>query len=86
MKAGNGMRMCISCRTFREKHELHRLVKIENRILVDESGKTEGRGAYLCKDPKCINACIKKGYLKKAFSGGDFGSGYEALEALLNHE
>lgn len=46
-------RTCIICRQTADKRDLHRIIKTEDGIIVDPSGKMDGRGAYLCSDPKC---------------------------------
>ncbi len=57
-------RMCISCRQMKNKIDLIRIVKKNNEILIDKSGKLDGRGAYICK----CEACIKKAEKSKAIS------------------
>lgn len=42
------VRECICCRTKAAKAELIRIVKNEEGIFVDRTGKQKGRGAYLC--------------------------------------
>jgi predicted RNA-binding protein YlxR (DUF448 family) len=55
-------RTCIVCREVRGKRELIRIVRApEQRLVVDETGKAPGRGAYLCKQPSCW---ADKGFLK----------------------
>ncbi len=49
------MRMCISCRAAKPQSEMIRLARTkEGEACLDESGKLDGRGAYLCKDRGCI--------------------------------
>lgn len=56
------MRMCISCRAARPQNEMHRLVRTpEGAAALDTSGRADGRGAYLCKNP----ACIEKAQLQR---------------------
>ena len=62
------LRMCISCREMKDKKELLRIVKDkENNIFIDQSGKKNGRGAYICKNEECLNKLIKQKSLNKAF-------------------
>ena len=42
------MRTCIACKAVKPKRELVRIVKNENGILLDRTGKLNGRGAYIC--------------------------------------
>jgi predicted RNA-binding protein YlxR (DUF448 family) len=47
-------RKCIVCATTRDKRELVRLaLGADGAIVVDESGKGPGRGAYLCRQRSC---------------------------------
>ena len=53
-------RMCFICRNTYDKKELTRLVKNSSgEIFIDKTGKANGRGAYICNNPKCIEQ-IKK--------------------------
>ena len=55
------------CRQHADKSDLVRIVKTNQGIIVDVSGKTEGRGAYVHRNHACIDACIKKQSLNGAF-------------------
>ncbi len=35
-------------------------------VAIDSSGRTAGRGAYLCRTAECIDTAIKKGALGRA--------------------
>lgn len=48
------MRQCVGCREMKEKKSLIRIVKTEMGILLDATGKINGRGAYLCRNPQCL--------------------------------
>lgn len=62
------MRTCIACRTVKPKKELIRIVKSEEGITLDRTGRKNGRGAYICDDAACI-AKLKKGrLLNRTFS------------------
>ena len=61
-------RMCIVCREMQDKKLLMRIVKTkEGDILIDKTGKKNGRGAYICKSEECLNKLIKQRSLNKAF-------------------
>jgi hypothetical protein len=53
-------RTCIGCRDVQSKRELVRLVRTEQGILIDQSGKINGRGAYLHQDPTCWEKGLKE--------------------------
>ncbi len=51
------MRMCIGCKQMKPKVELLRVViPREGHMMMDPSGKQNGRGAYVCLDEKCLLA------------------------------
>ncbi|MEG1524068.1 MAG: YlxR family protein [Clostridia bacterium] len=61
------MRMCVACRQMRPKKELMRVVRTpEGTVLVDQTGRANGRGAYLCNDIACLNKAIKSRALERA--------------------
>jgi len=72
-------RRCIACRNHFLKQELIRISKGENGILVDDKTKVNGRGIYLCKNPTCIDLCVKKKLINKAFSQSVENNIYELI-------
>ncbi len=75
-------RTCLVCRRKAAKAELIRIVKSGDEVLIDESGNRDGRGAYLCNDPKCIEKCIAKKMLNRSFKAQLKEGIYEALRKL----
>ena len=53
------VRMCIACREGRPKKELIRIIAAEDGLIVDETGKAHGRGAYLCPNLECLDKAKK---------------------------
>ena len=54
-------RKCIVCGENKDKNDLIRIVKNkEEGIILDPTGKKNGRGAYICKNEICINEAKKK--------------------------
>lgn len=59
-------RMCVSCRERRDKNDLIRVTLAEDGSLIyDPTGKLPGRGAYLCKNEKCISIELKAHRISK---------------------
>ena len=57
-------RTCVGCRTTAAKRGFVRVVRTpEGRVVVDPSGKANGRGAYLCASPSCWEVALKRGRL-----------------------
>ena len=74
------LRKCVGCSESKPKKELIRIVKNkEQEVFIDETGKANGRGAYVCKDIKCLNKAIKSKAIYKAL-GKDLSE--EAIESL----
>ena len=73
------MRTCIACRTSKPKKELIRVVKFNDEIKLDLTGKLNGRGAYICNDQNCIAKLKKQRLLNKAFSCQVDDSVYEKI-------
>ena len=60
------MRSCVVTREKYPKQELIRVVRTcDGSVVVDETGKQNGRGAYLKKDIDVINKCEKNKILNK---------------------
>ncbi len=61
------MRMCVACREMKPKKELIRVVRTpEGEIVADETGRKNGRGAYLCRAEACFNKALKTRALDRA--------------------
>lgn len=61
------VRTCVACRQATPKRELVRIVRTpEGSVIVDPTGKANGRGAYLCSDPTCWERAIKRRVLNHA--------------------
>ena len=63
------LRKCTGCGEMKPKKELVRVVKTpEGEISLDPTGKMNGRGAYLRKDPQCLRKAQKSKRIEKALS------------------
>jgi hypothetical protein len=60
------IRTCIGCRQSQGKRTLIRLVRTAEGICIDPTGKQSGRGAYVHRDPACLEAALKGGRLEQA--------------------
>ena len=61
------MRMCVACREMRAKKELVRIVRTpEGNVIVDRTGRANGRGAYLCDDMACLERALKIRAIERA--------------------
>lgn len=66
------------------KSELVKVVFKDGIALADGTGKLPGRGAYFCRDVKCIEKAQKKRALSKHFKTNISDSVYEDVKELLN--
>lgn len=64
----NPVRTCVACRQEAGKRELLRLVRnpATSAVELDPSGRANGRGAYLHRDPACIQEAKRRGGLARA--------------------
>ncbi|MBQ1207347.1 MAG: YlxR family protein [Lachnospiraceae bacterium] len=61
-------RQCIGCGEQKEKRELIRILKTpEDEIVLDATGRKNGRGAYLCHNSQCLEKAFKSKGLDRAF-------------------
>jgi len=75
------MRQCVGCREMKSKKEMMRVIKTpENEILLDVTGKKNGRGAYVCFSGECLNKAIKNKGLERSFKQSIPEEIYERLE------
>ena len=52
----------------KNKREMIRVIKTsENEIILDATGKKNGRGAYLCADSECLKKAEKSTGLERSF-------------------
>jgi predicted RNA-binding protein YlxR (DUF448 family) len=68
-------RTCIVCRETKDKRDLIRVVRTPaGNLIVDSTGKANGRGAYLCR----LGSCWEKGLQKQRLA--------QALKVTLSVE
>ena len=75
------MRQCIGCGQMKSKKELLRILKTpEDMIILDATGRKNGRGAYLCNSRECLQRAIKTKGLERSFRMKILPEVYERLE------
>lgn len=61
------LRQCVGCNEMKNKKELIRVIKTkEEEILIDATGKQNGRGAYVCKSIECLQKAVKNKGLERS--------------------
>ena len=62
------MRMCVGCGEMMGKKEMMRVLKTpEGPIVLDMTGRKNGRGAYLCRNLDCLRKAEKNKGLERSF-------------------
>ena len=60
LKNKTPQRKCIGCNESKPKKELIRIVRTpEGEMLLDSTGRANGRGAYICNNIDCLQKAIK---------------------------
>lgn len=60
------VRMCVVCREHGGKRALTRVVRTAEGVVVDPTGKMNGRGAYLCDKASCWQRALTGEVLARA--------------------
>ena len=75
------LRQCIGCGEMKSKKEMIRVIKTaEDQILLDATGRKNGRGAYLCPSMECFKKAVKGRGLERSFKMAIPREVYETLE------
>lgn len=75
------MRKCVGCGEMKSKKEMMRVLKTtEDAIILDATGRKNGRGAYLCFQKSCLLQAIKNKGLERSLKMAIPKSVYENLE------
>lgn len=61
------MRKCVGCGEMKEKKDLIRVLKTpEDEIILDTTGRANGRGAYICNNSECLQKAIRNKGLERS--------------------
>lgn len=75
------LRQCIGCGEMKSKREMIRILKTESgEIVLDATGRKNGRGAYLCPDMECFRKAVKGKGIERSFKMPVPKEVYAALE------
>jgi predicted RNA-binding protein YlxR (DUF448 family) len=75
------LRQCIGCGEMKSKKEMIRVLKTAQQdILIDATGRKNGRGAYICPSKECLKKAVKSKGLERSFKMAIPKEVYEALE------
>ena len=75
------MRQCVGCGEMKSKKEMMRVLKTsEDAIVLDTTGRKNGRGAYLCVNRECLIKARKNRVLELSLKMSIPKEVYENLE------
>ena len=75
------MRQCTGCREMKNKKEMIRVLKTaEDEIVLDATGKKNGRGAYIYFSRECLEKAKKNHGLERSLKAAIPDEVYENLE------
>lgn len=63
------LRMCIACRARKPQRELVRVARQDGVLRIDDGRHRNGRGAYLCRNRRCVEQAEKRQALRRALGG-----------------
>ena len=80
-------RTCIGCKEKKEKRELIRIVKDkEGNMTLDRTGRSNGRGAYICDNIQCLEKAIKTKALARTFEMEIEETVYNELRGVISEK
>ena len=75
------LRQCIGCQEMKSKKEMIRVIKTaEDEIMLDATGRKNGRCDYLCPSMECLKKAVKGKGLERSFKMAIPKEVYETLE------
>ena len=81
------LRQCVGCGEMKDKKSMYRVIKTpENEIILDKTGRKNGRGAYLCPDMECLKKAIKSKGLERSLKVKIPEDIYAKLEEEMQNE
>jgi len=81
------VRQCVACREKKEKSALARVVRTpDGHVMYDSRGKASGRGAYICRDIKCLEKAVKSRALSRALECEIPDEAFEQLREQFEKE
>ena len=79
------MRQCAGCQEMKSQKEMLRVLKTaEDEIVLDATGRKNGRGAYLCFSKECLAKARKNKGLERSLKMAIPSAVYDSLEKELD--
>lgn len=78
-------RQCVGCAEMKNKIDLIRVIKTpEEDVVLDSSGRKNGRGAYICPDLECLKKARKSKGLERSLKMAIPSEVYDELEKEMS--
>lgn len=75
------MRQCIGCGEMKSKRDMIRVLRTtQGEIVLDATGRKNGRGAYLCKSADCFAKAVKSKGMERSLKTVIPEEVYESLK------
>lgn len=75
------MRQCVGCRESKSKKEMIRVIRTpEEKIVMDATGRKNGRGAYICPSMECLKKARRSKGLERSLKMAIPEDVYDNLE------
>jgi hypothetical protein len=79
------LRKCVGCGQMKTKKELLRVIRTpEDEVVLDATGRKNGRGAYICAEPQCLQKARKSRGLERSLKIAIPDSMYDNLEKEMS--
>lgn len=79
------MRQCVGCRELRNKKDLMRILKTpDNNVIFDDTGRMNGRGAYICPSVECLKKARRTKAIERSLDISIPDEVYDAIERQMS--
>lgn len=80
------LRKCTGCGKMKNKKEMFRVLKTpEDEIILDATGRKNGRGAYVCPSVDCLTKAVKSRGLERSLKVPVPDEVYEQLKKEMEN-
>lgn len=78
------LRKCTGCGESKNKRDMIRVLKTtEDAVVIDVTGRKNGRGAYICRDAECLEKAFRNHGLERSLKMQIPAEVYEMLKKEL---
>lgn len=79
------MRQCVGCRQLKNKKDLMRILRTpDNNVIFDNTGRMNGRGAYICPSVECLKKARKTKAIERSLDISIPDEVYDAIERQMS--